>query len=594
MKVQFVIGVFLCIAIAAWLILSSPDDSAQVSTRTPDPRTQASYVGTAACVDCHAAQHASYLKTTHSRSLLPLDKAELPDPAGFHHELSQREYRATGPQGSRHVEAVGQGDEKIVLHDRQIAYAVGSGNHSQSYLAPADGYLLESPMTWYAKRDGWWMSPGYDRDHHTGFERVAETGCLHCHAGLMENVQHNDEQVRIVEPAIGCESCHGPGEQHVVLHRSRGTPTDAGDPIVNPRRLTRSRADMVCANCHLRGAATVFRAGKAPMDYVPGRKLSDVRIDFAVKQTDGEMKVVGHVEQMWQSRCYTETDSLTCITCHDPHNPEAKQQPSHYREKCLSCHTADACGIPTDHKTRLANDDNCVTCHMPVTSTDIAHFAFTHHRVAVHREQDLSPQDDHTGELVPLADIGHLSLAERKRCFGLAYLEKSGLESKPSLVQHMRQKAAVHLQEAWDAGNRDGDVAAGLAQLSWEAGDRLAVQFAQAALSAETISARMKTNARVVLAANAIEQRRWAEAAERFREITTYRRKADDWAMRSRAERLADDLKSATSSMRKAVEISPARLEFRLELLELAQEVGDKWLIETTRDAITRLEAARK
>ena len=69
--------------------------------------------------------------------------------------------------------------------------SIGSGHHSRSYIVEDDGFLVESPVTWYSSIEKWAMSPGYDRRFHMGFERMVDypgavflgSGGYHHHIG---------------------------------------------------------------------------------------------------------------------------------------------------------------------------------------------------------------------------------------------------------------------------------------------------------------------------------------------------------------------------------------------------------------------------
>ena len=56
------------------------------------------YVGNQQCADCHTDQHRSYLQTTHSRSIVPIDLGSAPGDADFDQPGSLRRYR---PPSSR-------------------------------------------------------------------------------------------------------------------------------------------------------------------------------------------------------------------------------------------------------------------------------------------------------------------------------------------------------------------------------------------------------------------------------------------------------------------------------------------------------------
>ncbi len=236
--------------------LGAPDALKTVASRAPaagGADTQAAYVGIAACAECHAAEHESYAHTPHSRALADLDPALEPPDVNFFHAPSGRTYSVYRAGGQlRHREAALDADgQECVASDYPIRYLVGSGHFSRSYLVEVDGFLLESPLTWYASRQAWGMSPGYDRANHRGFERPAESTCLVCHVGRLAEPDKAYQRLTITEQAIGCERCHGPGSLHVAERRGAAeSPTPSSSQralIVNPARLSRDLNEAICA-----------------------------------------------------------------------------------------------------------------------------------------------------------------------------------------------------------------------------------------------------------------------------------------------------------------------------------------------------------
>ncbi len=119
-------------------------------------------------------------------------------------------------------------DEGKVLAEveGEVAYAVGSGSRSISYLVEHDGRLFESPITWYAQKQQWDLSPGYEKTS-AHFDRPIDPDCLFCHSNRVEHVALSTNRYK--EPifqgyAIGCERCHGPGELHARHQELTGRP----------------------------------------------------------------------------------------------------------------------------------------------------------------------------------------------------------------------------------------------------------------------------------------------------------------------------------------------------------------------------------
>ncbi len=396
--------------------------------------SEAHYIGTAACAGCHQGKHQSYMLTAHSRALSDLDPKAEPADGAFEHRPSGRSYRVyrQGDQ-MRHEEVVRTADgREIARIDLPVRYLIGSGNFSRSYLVDIDGFLHESPITWYTSKQQWAMSPGYDAPRHLSFERPISIGCLACHAGHVEAQDGTVHRALLHEQAIGCESCHGPGSLHQDRQRAGKHVRGTDDlTIVHPGKLSRPLQVDICAACHLHAQATVFVRGRTDGAFRPGMPLSDYRIHYGFDTASEQMTVVGHVEQMRASVCYQKSESLTCLTCHDPHQRTLpKDKTAYYRQKCLECHADHPCSLDQVARLKKNAQDDCAACHMPRGDTEIPHIAFTHHRIGRHAAAPLTATEP-GATLVPLDNVAHLPAVDQQRNLGLANLEVSRSASAP-------------------------------------------------------------------------------------------------------------------------------------------------------------------
>jgi len=153
------------------------------------------YVGPEKCAECHAEEHRSYELTAHSRTLQLLDIEDEPPGGEFDHEPSKRSYRIYRRKDKMHHQEflrLKDGAE-LILSDHPVDYLIGSGRHTRSYLVEIDGFLVQSPITWYESRQEWNMSPGqgYDVPQHWAFERPIDSRCVSCHAGRAEVQEEN-------------------------------------------------------------------------------------------------------------------------------------------------------------------------------------------------------------------------------------------------------------------------------------------------------------------------------------------------------------------------------------------------------------------
>src|SRR5262249_32220694 len=150
-----------------------------------------------------------------------------------------------------------------VVAEAEVHFAVGSGARARSYAVARDGYLFQSPLTWYPQGGRWDLSPSYEvRNQH--FSRPITPGCLFCHCNYADHVPNTLNRYR--QPifhgyAIGCERCHGPGELHVRRREAGEKVAGRDDTIVNPSRLEHSLREAVCQQCHLQGEQRVVCRG---------------------------------------------------------------------------------------------------------------------------------------------------------------------------------------------------------------------------------------------------------------------------------------------------------------------------------------------
>jgi hypothetical protein len=556
-------------------------------TRFLNTAADARYIGNQACAQCHEDQFASYTLTAHSRALSRIDPSVEPLGKDFFHAASKRSYQIYREGGElRQRESLEDNQGTIASQDFAVDWLIGSGRHSRSYLVEIDGFLVESPVTWYSSREHWSVSPGYDHAHHWGFERAADEGCLVCHAGLAVPEGDSTSRIDIRQQAISCERCHGPGSLHAErwrhgrgesdIHRKSADLADGDPTIVHPGQLNRDLAEDVCAQCHLRGDATVAIRGHRVADFRPGMPLDEVRTDYVLMADDREMKVVGHVDQMRTSQCWqADGSTLTCTTCHDPHRDTLPQDKlNFYRDKCLTCHTPQSCGLPESSPRRTQVQDNCNGCHMPQVETDIPHIAFTHHRIGVHSKAATEHLDPAKAELVPISSAEQLPKIDRERNLGLAYLELSEKQKTRRAASEFRRRARELLVSVRRQGLYDGDVEAALARILWQADPRAAAGVAQSALSAPTQTPQSRVNSLFIIADAAMQEGNFQAAAQTLDILVTLRRHSHDHYLLAMAKAELGMLDAAIEHAKDAIEIHPFRAEFYQFLSRACQAAG--------------------
>ena len=548
-------------------------------SRYLNTRAGVQYIGSTACKECHESNHASYRLTAHSRAFSEPNLDLEPPDASFDHPPSGRSYRIYRQGKQLHHEEVMRAEDGTVVArlDYPVRYLVGSGHYSRTYLVEVDGYLQESPISWFGSRKKWDMSPGFEGARHQGFERAVNIECLACHAGRVEPLAGKQNSYRFHEQAIGCENCHGPGSLHRDLQRAHRVPRDEEDlSIVHPGKLSRPLLESICAACHLSGAASVLVRGRTVNDVRPGIPLTDYRIHYRFDRGNEGMTVVGHIEQLRLSACYQKSADLTCTTCHDPHQKKPPPDTvAFYREKCLSCHTSHPCRLSQTERLKQDPRDNCSACHMPRGATDVPHVAFTHHRIGTHQRKPVSPTSG-VPDLVPTDDVSHFSDLEQKRNRGLARAEVYLNPTFAEYAEVYRERAREELESVEAAGLHEGETAAVLAELYLAAGDLArAESSAQRALDAKDTSSRSRANALTILATCEISNGNLPGATECLEEVVRIRRTPNDWGMLGMNYLKLQQPRKALDAFNQSLSLRPYSYTTQRMLAEVYTSLGE-------------------
>jgi hypothetical protein len=391
-----------------------------------------------ACAACHQQIYQTYLASPMANASGPA--ADLPIAQEFSHRPSGMNYQVFREQDGVWLFFHDMNDPRVAGRQR-FDYYLGSGHLGVTYLYMQEGYLLESPVAWYAATGSYDMKPGFGRLTEMPPALPSEPACLRCH---MSGVQHAEPGsinryggLPFQQTGITCESCHGDASAHL---RTAGK---AG--LINPGKLSAERRDSVCLSCHLEGDVSVERAGRSALDYRPGQSISEYLSFFVFAGKDSLSRGVSEVEQFSASHCKQASgDVMSCTSCHNPHaSPAADERVAFYRAKCIACHSA-----PSFARTHHPETPDCTGCHMPrSTAENIPHVAWTDHRIL--RQPELTParpQDHQTEQPLiavfsPRADQRDAAVAAYQAVMrGKSHVTR---EHSPSSSRCMRRVLAI-------------------------------------------------------------------------------------------------------------------------------------------------------
>ncbi|MEO8482218.1 MAG: tetratricopeptide repeat protein [Acidobacteriota bacterium] len=386
------------VAIAAVAIVARrwrPASSSPASGPRADG-VAAAFVGSDACVTCHATQSQAWRTSQHAHAMAVASDAtvlgQFTDSTFTYAGTTSSFYKRNKQFYVRTDGADGMPAEFEVTHTFGV-YPL------QQYLVPMPGGRLQAlSIAWDARPKAaggqrWFhLYPterigAKDPLHWTGLRQNSNFMCADCHTTNLKKGYDADARrfgTTWTELGVGCEACHGPGSAHVSLMGASGasgapaglgltarlderknvawtTDVSTGAPVRSLPRTSEREID-VCARCHARRSQLTDAA-------IAGQPFADnfraTLLEPAIFRPDGQpLDEVYNYAAFAQSKMHAK--GVTCSDCHDPHSGTLRAAGNSTCTRChqsarfdVSAHTMHAAGTPAAA---------CATCHMPVST----------------------------------------------------------------------------------------------------------------------------------------------------------------------------------------------------------------------------------
>ncbi len=334
-----------------------------------------SFVGNATCQQCHAGLFRLQRTTPMANAASPAsDSLPLHRQTTSAFENGPYSYRLLS-SASGAMLSVTNGTE---TESTPLPWAFGSGELGQTYVYQRDGRWFESRVSLYTRLGQLDITTGHghlppeklDDALGRGMKDADAQRCFACHTGVSTTAGHFEPQSTI--PGVTCESCHGPGADHVKAMAS-GAAAHRNSNILNPATMSPVDSVDFCGACH--------------------RTWADIAFSGAAQR--GIEVVRFQPYRLEKSRCWGKAGDprLTCVACHDPHTPLQRDAAS-YDIHCLSCHLRhDEVASPAKPGASCPRgSDHCITCHMPKVTVPEMHGEFTDHLIRVVNADGILPK----------------------------------------------------------------------------------------------------------------------------------------------------------------------------------------------------------
>jgi hypothetical protein len=410
------------VLVAPALVLSALGwgfDPVELRATRPLVHRNGGFAGAASCATCHPDHHASWRQTYHSTMTQRPTREAIAAP------FDGSDVVFFGQVARPHVDANGtfamdlpgpSGGRRIA----KVAFTVGSHRYQQYFervVGGVDGQaqFRRLPVLWHVQERRWLHINGIfldpDRTAWPGPEdgAVWNVNCIFCHNTApqpgMANYGRDGGSAdmrfdsRVAELGIGCESCHGPGADHVAgmgnpLRRYRSyLGGNVELHVVDPKALDKERSVSVCGQCHgqrlpkhpsmmrtILETGPTFRSGDRLQDHVTAisreTTIADDKPAFALRfWSDGTPRLTAYEYQgVTGSPCY-QRGKMTCESCHSMHGKNVAGQmkagmrvrdAQHGNQSCLQCHAEIGKDVAahTKHDT-AGSGSRCTACHTP-------------------------------------------------------------------------------------------------------------------------------------------------------------------------------------------------------------------------------------
>jgi tetratricopeptide (TPR) repeat protein len=367
----FMIAPLLVMATGALLLVSR---RARQDHPPPSQAAPARYSGSARCRDCHEKFYRLWSTSHHGLAMQPFTAALAREQLTV-----QKQDIVVGDHGYRAEIGAGQVRETTATGEvnRPIAHAIG-GKNVYYFLTPYErGRLQVLPVAYDLGRKEWYDVSASGLRHFTDVTEQAvhwtdpeltfNTSCHGCHVSQLHSnydLVADSYRTTWAEPGINCETCHGPGEEHIRVTREAGPGKVPADlKLIVTKTFTHEQKNDMCAPCHARMSPITdgFRPGDRYFD-----SFDLIGVENRDFYPDGRDLGETYTFTSWRLGPCAKSGQLDCLHCHTSSGRYRSKDPDKPNQACLPCHEARVRQVLA-HSHHPEGKTTCIDCHMPKT-----------------------------------------------------------------------------------------------------------------------------------------------------------------------------------------------------------------------------------
>lgn len=345
--------------VLSFFFLASCSENGKKETFKEEPlmASHEPYLGAQKCKECHEDQFTDWKKSDHFYSMQKATEEYVKANFETTYAADGIEYQFSKSDSVYQVQITESGKS----HTYNVAYTFGWHPLQQYLLQTENGKFQTLRASWDTDKNIWFhQNAGTIVEPHDWLSwskggQNWNTMCSSCHS---THVEKNYDAVKdsyhttYKEINVACESCHGPGRDHL-----QALDSDRKDPYSQLVSASHKEKTDNCATCHAR-RTMLEDTGDPKKDFL--NRYFPQTLNNAFYEQDGQIKEEDFVYGSFLSS-KMHRNHVTCTNCHNPHSGQLKAQGN---DLCLQCHDNSYTTNQHTHHPENSEGSQCINCHM--------------------------------------------------------------------------------------------------------------------------------------------------------------------------------------------------------------------------------------